>query len=60
MATQRISIFDPVQGCGHRCSLPPKTPAAFMDFTAKGAVPPQRYSLENLEEERQTAGRLEP
>jgi hypothetical protein len=31
-----------------------------MDFTAKGAVPPQRYSLENLEEERQTAGRLEP
>jgi len=32
--------------------------AAFMDFAAKHGVPPLRYSLEDLEEERQTADRL--
>lgn len=33
-----------------------RTPlAAFMDFVAKHGVPPQRYSFEDLEEERQTA-----
>ncbi len=32
--------------------------AAFMDFAAKHAVPPLRYSFEDLEEERQTADRL--
>jgi predicted HTH domain antitoxin len=32
--------------------------AAFMDFAAKPGVPPLRYSLEDLEEERQTAERL--
>ena len=32
--------------------------AAFMDFAAKHGVPPLRYSFEDLEEERQTAGRL--
>ena len=34
--------------------------AAFMDFAAKHGVPPLRYSFEDLEEERQTADRLEP
>jgi predicted HTH domain antitoxin len=33
--------------------------AAFMDFAAKHGVPPLRYSYEDLEEERQTAGRIE-
>jgi len=33
---------------------------AFMDFAAKHGVPPLRYSFEDLEEERQTADRLEP
>ena len=33
--------------------------AAFMDFAAKHGVPPLRYSFEDLEEERQTADRLE-
>jgi predicted HTH domain antitoxin len=32
--------------------------AAFMDFAAKHAVSPLRYSFEDLEEERQTADRL--
>jgi predicted HTH domain antitoxin len=32
--------------------------AAFMDFAARHGVPPLRYSFEDLEEERQTAGRL--
>jgi predicted HTH domain antitoxin len=32
--------------------------AAFMDFAAKQGVPTLRYSLEDLEEERQTADRL--
>jgi predicted HTH domain antitoxin len=32
--------------------------AAFMDFAAKHGVPPLRYSLEDLEEERQAADRL--
>jgi predicted HTH domain antitoxin len=32
---------------------------AFMDFAAKHSVPPLRYSFEDLEEERRTAGRLE-
>jgi predicted HTH domain antitoxin len=32
--------------------------AAFLDFAAKHRVPPLRYSFEDLEEERQTAGRL--
>lgn len=32
--------------------------AAFLDFAAKHGVPPLRYSLEDLEEERQTADRL--
>jgi predicted HTH domain antitoxin len=34
--------------------------AVFMDFAAKRAVPPLRCSFEDLEEERQTADRLEP
>jgi len=34
--------------------------AAFMDFAAKHGVPPLHYSFEDLEEERQTADRLEP
>jgi len=33
--------------------------AAFMDFAAKHGVPPLRYSFEDLEEERQTAGALD-
>ena len=33
--------------------------AAFMDFVAKHGVPPLRYSLEDLEEERRSADRLE-
>lgn len=32
--------------------------AVFMDFAAKHSVSPLRYSFEDLEEERQTAGRL--
>ena len=32
--------------------------AAFMDFAARHRVPPLRYSFEDMEEERQTAGRL--
>jgi predicted HTH domain antitoxin len=32
--------------------------AAFMDFAARHGVPPLRYSFEDMEEERQTAGRL--
>lgn len=32
--------------------------AAFMDFAAKHAAPPLRYSFEDLEEERQSADRL--
>jgi len=32
--------------------------AAFMDFAAKHAVPPLRYSFGDLEEERRTADRL--
>ena len=32
--------------------------AAFMDFAAKHGVPPLRYSLEDLEEERQSVDRL--
>ena len=31
--------------------------AAFMDFAAKHAVPPLRYSFEDLEEERRSADR---
>ena len=34
--------------------------AAFLDFAAKHAVPPLRYSFDDLEEERRTADRLEP
>jgi predicted HTH domain antitoxin len=33
--------------------------AAFMDFAAKHSVPPMRFSNEDLEEERQSAGSLE-
>jgi predicted HTH domain antitoxin len=33
--------------------------AAFMDFAAKHAVPPLRYTHEDLEEERQSTARLE-
>jgi len=33
--------------------------AAFMDFTAKHAVPPLRYNHEDLEEERRSTDRLE-
>jgi len=32
--------------------------AAFMDFAAKHGIPPLRYSFEDLEEERRTAGHL--
>jgi len=32
--------------------------AAFMDFAARHGVPPLRYSFEDMEEERRTAGRL--
>lgn len=32
--------------------------AVLMDFAAKHSVSPLRYSFEDLEEERQTAGRL--
>ncbi|MGC1090774.1 MAG: UPF0175 family protein [Candidatus Acidiferrum sp.] len=32
--------------------------AAFMDFAAKHGVPPLRYSFEDLDEERNTIGRL--
>ena len=32
--------------------------AAFMDFAARHGVPPLRYRFEDMEEERQTAGRL--
>ncbi|MGH9448038.1 MAG: UPF0175 family protein [Terriglobia bacterium] len=32
--------------------------AAFMDFAARHGVPPLHYSFEDLEAERQTAGRL--
>ena len=32
--------------------------AAFMDFAARHSVSPLRYSFEDMEEERQTAGRL--
>lgn len=32
--------------------------AAYMDFVAKHGVPPLRYTLEDLEEERRSAGRL--
>lgn len=32
--------------------------AAFMDFAAKHGVPPLQYSIEDLQEERQTADRL--
>ncbi len=32
--------------------------AAFVDFAAKHGVPPLRYSLEDLEEERQSVDRL--
>jgi hypothetical protein len=31
-----------------------------MDFAAKRAVPPLRYSFEDLEQERQIADRLKP
>ena len=33
--------------------------AAFMDFAAKHAVPPLRYSLDDLEREHRSADRLE-
>jgi len=33
--------------------------AAFMDFAAKHGVPPMRYSLEDMEEERRSTDRLE-
>ena len=33
--------------------------AAFMDFAAKHAVPPLRYSFEDLEEERRSADQVE-
>ena len=33
--------------------------AAFMDFSAKHAVPPLRYNNEDLEEENQSVDRLE-
>jgi predicted HTH domain antitoxin len=32
--------------------------AAFIDFAARHGIPPLRYSFEDCEEERQTAGRL--
>jgi len=43
---------------GRAAELSQTPVAAFMDFAAKHAVPPLRYSLEDLEEERQTADRL--
>jgi predicted HTH domain antitoxin len=43
---------------GRAAELSQTPEAAFMDFAAKHAVPPLRYSLEDLEEERQTADRL--
>jgi predicted HTH domain antitoxin len=43
---------------GRAAELSQTPVAAFIDFAAKHAVPPLRYSLEDLEEERQTADRL--
>ena len=43
-------------GCAAELCLTPL--AAFMDFAARHGVPPLRYSSEDMEEERQTAGRL--
>jgi predicted HTH domain antitoxin len=33
--------------------------AAFMDFAAKHSVPPLRYTLEDLDQERLSSGRME-
>ena len=42
-----------------RTSLPFGMLAAFMDFVARHGVPSLRYSFQDLEEERQSAYRLE-
>ena len=44
---------------GRAAELCETSVAAFMDFAARHAVPPLRYSYEDLEEERRSADRVE-